>query len=455
MEPVVTVAEMRAVDADATEAVEVLIGRAGNAVARAALAMMGGAYGRRVVVIAGKGNNGADGRVAADVLHRRGARVAVLDAADAPATLPANVDLVIDAAYGTGFRGEYRAPRTHAKVLAVDIPSGVHGDTGAAAAVAARADATVTFAALKPGLLLGEGPPRAGRVTVADIGLDCSRAGASLVGDEDVAGAGLIRDGDAHKWMSAVGVVSGAPGMMGAPSFVCRGAQRAGAGMVRLGVPGAAEVSTNLPAAEAVATGLPAQDWSSSALEWTSRCRALVLGPGLGRSETTTASVRALLAESALPAVVDADGLNALGTDASRVLAGRKGPTVLTPHDGEFRTLAGHSPGPDRMEAVRSLAAETGAVVLLKGSTTLVAEPGGGLYFCASGSSRLATAGSGDVLAGVIGAFLAQGLGAGLAAALGAHVHGRAAGRGRPVGLVASDLPELVSDVLGDLVPTS
>lgn len=454
MEPVVTVAEMRAVDADATEAVEVLIGRAGYAVAGAAVELMGGAYGRRVAVIAGKGNNGADGRVAADVLRRRGARVVVIDAADAPAQLPDRLDLVVDAAYGTGFRGEYHAPHTDAPVLAVDIPSGVNGDTGVAAPGAARATVTVSFAALKPGLLLGDGRDLAGEVRVADIGLDCSRARASLITDRDVTGAGLARSRAAHKWNSGVGVVAGAPGMMGAPSFVCRGAQRAGAGMVRLGVPGAAEL-TDLPAAEAVATGLPAQEWSSAALEWTSRCRALVLGPGLGRSEATASAVRALLGSSPLPAVVDADGLHALGTDVEAVLASRKAPTVLTPHDGEFQTLTGAAPGEDRMEAVRTLAAATGAVVLLKGPTTLVAGPDGRVHFCASGSARLATAGTGDVLAGVIGAFLARGLEPALAAALGAHVHGRAAGRGRPVGLVASDLPELVSDVLSELIPGS
>ncbi|HET6793862.1 MAG TPA: NAD(P)H-hydrate dehydratase, partial [Acidimicrobiales bacterium] len=329
-----------------------------------------------------------------------------------------------------------------------------NGDTGVAAPGAARATVTVSFAALKPGLLLGDGRDLAGEVRVADIGLDCSRARASLITDRDVTGAGLARSRAAHKWNSGVGVVAGAPGMMGAPSFGCRGAQRAGAGMVRLGVPGAAEL-TDLPAAEAVATGLPAQEWSSAALEWTSRCRALVLGPGLGRSEATASAVRALLGSSPLPAVVDADGLHALGTDVEAVLASRKAPTVLTPHDGEFQTLTGAAPGEDRMEAVRTLAAATGAVVLLKGPTTLVAGPDGRVHFCASGSARLATAGTGDVLAGVIGAFLARGLEPALAAALGAHVHGRAAGRGRPVGLVASDLPELVSDVLSELIPGS
>jgi ADP-dependent NAD(P)H-hydrate dehydratase / NAD(P)H-hydrate epimerase len=449
VDPVVTVAEMKAIDAGAREPEEVLIQRAGRAVASAAVDLLGGSYGRRIVVVAGKGNNGADGRVAADVLRGRGARVDVVDAGDAPARLPPRLDLVIDAAYGTGFTGAYRAPVTDAPVLAVDIPSGVDGDTGVAAPGAVSALATVTFAALKPGLLLGDGPDRAGLVRLADIGLDCSRAGARLVTDSDVGRAGLGRGRGSHKWSSAVGVVAGAPGMMGAPSFVSRGAQRAGAGMVRLGVPGAR--AEDLPAAEAVVTELPAGDWSAAALEWTSRCGALVVGPGLGRSESTAAALRSLLAASPLPAVVDADALHALGTDAASILRGRKASTVLTPHDGEFRVLSGAEPGADRMAAVRDLAARTGATVLLKGSTTLVADPDGPLLFCTSGSARLATAGTGDVLSGVIGAFLAMDVPALSAAALGAHVHGRAAQRGRAVGLVASDLPDLVSDVLSEI----
>src|SRR5688500_14906929 len=159
---------MRAVDAAATDAHDVLVERAGAAVAGTALSMLGGAYGRRVVVVAGKGSNGADGRVAARRLTRRGVRVLVLDAG-AVDVLP-DCDLVIDAAYGTGFRGEYQAPPTsRARVLAVDIPSGVDGDTGVACEGAVRADRTITFAALKPGLLLADGPERAGEVDVADI----------------------------------------------------------------------------------------------------------------------------------------------------------------------------------------------------------------------------------------------------------------------------------------------
>src|SRR5437868_5661328 len=161
---------MAEIDRGAAEHVDVLIGRAGGFVARAALELLGGAYGRRVVVVAGKGNNGADGRDAAERLRRRGVRVHVVEATDSPEQLPPS-DLVIDAAYGTGFRGEYQAPDPGgAPVLAVDIPSGVNGLTGEAADGAVWADRTVTFAALKPGLLIGDGPDRTGHVDVVDIG---------------------------------------------------------------------------------------------------------------------------------------------------------------------------------------------------------------------------------------------------------------------------------------------
>ena len=189
MEPVLTVTEMQAVDAAAQASVpiDVLVGRAGLAVALAALELMGGAYGRRVVVVAGPGNNGADGRVAAGLLGRRGARATVVEVGSTSEIGP--VDLVIDAAFGTGFRGEYRFPRVPegTRVLAVDIPSGVHGDTGAASGGPVRADRTVTFVARKPGLLQGEGVRLAGAVTVADIGLPTGRPPIAVVGDDDVA----------------------------------------------------------------------------------------------------------------------------------------------------------------------------------------------------------------------------------------------------------------------------
>jgi len=386
--------------------------------------------------------------------------VTVLDARAVAGTRLPDADLVIDAAYGTGFRGTYLPPDPGAApVLAVDIPSGLSGATGlpgrdgGAGSDAVRATMTVTFQAYKPGLLLGEGPERSGLIEVADIGLGSGVdevATAWLVEDTDVAWLpGQPRNG--HKWQSAVLVVAGAPGMLGAASLVARAAMRAGSGYVRLGVPGLPIES--IPASEAVGVELPASGWDNAAAEAAARCRAVVTGPGLGRSHSVTAAVTGLLGAVDLPVVVDADGLNALAslesTDALReVLAARTGTTVLTPHEGEYARLIGTPPGDDRLAAVREAAARCGAVVLLKGPTTIVAAPDGRAYFVTSGSARLATAGTGDVLSGMIGALLARGVPALEAAALGAHVHGRAAQAGRAVGLVAGDLPDLVADWL-------
>ncbi|MDP9070007.1 MAG: NAD(P)H-hydrate dehydratase [Actinomycetota bacterium] len=445
MIPVVTPDEMKAVDQAAPEPTEVLVRRAGASVARAALRLLGGGYGRRVVVVAGKGNNGADGRAAAERLRRRGARVVVIPAAEAPARVPP-CHLVVDAAYGTGLHGDYRAPDpAGAPVVAVDIPSGVDGLTGQAGDGAVSATATVTFAALKPGLLLGDGPGRAGGVEVVDIGLDVSGARTHLVEDADVRDRLPQRPREAHKWQTAVFVVAGSPGMMGAPVLASRAAMRAGAGYVQLGVPGAP--LEHLPAgSEVVGVALPREGWAAEVLRQAGRAKALVVGPGLGRAEGTLGEVRRLLEGSPVPVVVDGDGLAAL--HGAQPLQSRR--VVLTPHDGEFERLAGAEPGPDRIGDTRALAADTGAVVLLKGPTTVVAGPGGDVFLSTSGSPRLATAGTGDVLCGVIAAFVAQGTGALWGAALGAHAHGAAAALGPSRGLVAGDLVDLVAAWLSD-----
>ena len=244
MIPVVTPARMAEIDAAAPEPTEVLIERAGAAVARAAVEMMGGRYGRRVVVLAGPGNNGADGRAAARRLRRRGVRVRVVSAIDAPEMLPP-ADLYIDAAFGTGLSRPYGPPergRLDAPVLAVDIPSGLDGLTGGVLGGPVwTAQRTVTFAALKPGLLFGEGPAACGETTVADIGLvvDDDRDACSLFTDGDVkalpAGTGAT-----HKWHAAALVVAGSPGMGGAASLACSAALRSGARMVHLNSPAAA-----------------------------------------------------------------------------------------------------------------------------------------------------------------------------------------------------------------------
>jgi hydroxyethylthiazole kinase-like uncharacterized protein yjeF len=448
MKPVVTPEEMRAADVASEVPEQTLIERAGWAVAAAARRMMGGSYGRQVVVIAGKGNNGADGRVAAAVLARRGARVVVVDATDP--RVPVGADLVIDAAYGTGFRGDYAAPDVHgAPVLAVDIPSGVSGTTGVATDGAVRAQVTVTFAALKPGLLLGSGAERSGRIEVADIGLRLAGSTMHMVERSDVRAACGPAARESHKWKAALLVVAGSPGMMGAVRFVTEAAARSGAGMVRVGSPGV--TSDRQPATEAVAIDLSSSAWPALAKDEADRAHAVVIGPGIGRDPATLEAVRRLVAELDLPMVIDGDGLFALGEMAPDILRRRRAATVLTPHDGEFVRMCGRRMGDDRVAEVRGFAAETGATVLLKGSTTLVASPTGDVRLVTTGDARLATAGTGDVLSGVVGAFLARGMDGSTAASCGAFVHGAAARHGFERGLTAGDLPVLVAGWLSDL----
>lgn len=493
MIPVVTPEEMAAIDAAAPEPVEVLVERAGEATFRAALDLLGGAYGRRVVLVAGKGNNGADGRAAARRLRARGVRVVELDARDLPAALPA-ADLVVDAAYGTGFRGEWTPPPVPdgAAVLAVDIPSGVDGLSGVAHGRPWAADVTVTFAALKPGLLLGDGPDLAGEVRVADIGLDTRRARAHVVEPADVARWLPDRPHDAHKWQAACWIVAGSPGMTGAAHLAAAGAQRAGAGYVRLSTPGL-DRDPGAPT-EVVGIDLPATGWADAVLADVDRVRALGVGPGLGSGDGAAEAVRALVAAPARPpVVVDGDGLGALAADTAGALtaprprpdrdpdpdpdgldaavpgttlagatdalgnpaalpAGAPDPTVvLTPHDGELARLGADPDAPDRLAEVRALAARRGAVVLAKGSTTVVAAPDGRVLLATSGDSRLATAGTGDVLTGAITALLAQGLDPLVAAAAGAHLHGRAGALAWRRGLVAGDLAAHLPAALNEL----
>ena len=458
MIPVLTPEEMAGVDRAAPDPVEALVERAGFAVAHRARRLLGGAYGRRILVIAGRGNNGADGRVAARWLSRWGAHVTVAGPDRyRPGESLGPADLIVDAAFGTGLSRPYEPPDPGpVPVLAVDIPSGLSGLTGTGPAMDARA--TVTFAAWKPGLLLGDGPERAGTVELAGIGL-APLAGAAasmwLVGDEDVAQL-PERGRQAHKWQTAVMVVGGSEAMNGAPLMCASGAMRAGAGYALVAVPGSPP-GGGLPPGAQVGVSLPDGDWVPAAAESAGRAKALVVGPGLAararRDDGGTGPdtpVGRLLAATGAPAVVDADGITALGDPeaVAAVTARREAPIVLTPHEGEFAKLTGRPPGEDRIADVRDLARRCGAVVLLKGTTTVVADPAGRVLIAHSGLPRLATAGTGDVLSGVIGAFLARGLPAAEAAALAAHVHGRASARGPAEGLVATDLPELVSGYL-------
>lgn len=452
MLPIVTPDEMAAIDATATEPVEVLIERAGAAVARAALRMLGGSYGRRVVVVAGKGNNGADGRAAARRLRRRGVSVQIVEAAEAGTILPPS-DLVIDAAYGTGFRGTWASPDpSGAPVLAVDIPSGVDGLTGAAGSGVRPADRTVTFAALKPGLVFPPGSVLTGRLELADIGLPVSRASTFLVQASDVAGWLPPRAVDAHKWRAGVWVVAGSPGMRGAARLAAAAAQRAGAGMVRLSSPGL-DADSRAPT-EVVSRFLPSTAWAGDVLEGMDRFHCLAIGPGLGRADATAQSVRTAVTQVPVPIVVDGDGLFALawsGEGPRALLRMRAAATILTPHDGEYSILTGTRVGPDRVAAARHLAADTKSVVVLKGPATVVARPDGVSYLVTAGDARLATAGTGDVLTGIISGLVASGVPAFEAAAAGAWIHGQAGRNGPERGLVASDLIDLIPGVLSAL----
>ncbi len=446
MQPVLTPTQMAAVDAASPASLTTLIHRAGWAVAEAAVELMGGAYGRRVVVLAGKGNNGADGRAAARVLRSWGAVVTEFDAQD-PGPLPA-ADLVIDAAVGTGLNRSYDAPALadpSTPVLAVDCPSGVDGRTGQFAGRPLEAAVTVVLGTHKTGLLLEPARFVAGELVVAGLGLDCDDTTTWLLEASDLARWPRRQQPD-HKWNHAVWVIGGGPEMAGAPALNALGASRAGAGYVRLSVP---EGEALAPIA-AVRHDVPAA-WSDAVVANADRFGALVVGSGLSTDVVSLAQVADMVRRVEVPVVLDAGALGALAKDPS-LLTERAGPTVCTPHIGEFERMLGASTAAlaasDRIEVVRRTAARLGAVLVLKGPTTVVADPSGEVWLSICGDQRLATAGSGDVLAGVIGAGLAMGLGGLEAAGLGAELMARASLSGRPASLVASDLPDMIGGYL-------
>jgi ADP-dependent NAD(P)H-hydrate dehydratase / NAD(P)H-hydrate epimerase len=428
-EPLYTADEMRA--AEQGHDVETLMERAGRAVAEAVLTRYPDAH--RIVGVCGKGANGGDGRIALRVLAEAGRETSD--------ELNRDADLVIDALFGTGFHGE---PRPEAAalieqinsvdvpVVAVDLPSGVDASTGEVAGVAVRAEVTVTMHARKVGLVVAPGRFVAGEVELADIGLASAETAHRLVSDEILGLVPRRREGDTKYTAGSVLVVGGSPGLTGAACLAAEAAFRADAGYVAVSVPEASLPVLETLLIEAVKAPRERID------ELADRASSLALGPGLGRGREEHALVRRLLAERELPAVVDADALFEL--EPERWPAAR----VLTPHAGELARLLGEDSkwvDAHRLEALRRAVERFDCVVLLKGADTLVGAPGEGVLVCSSGTPALATAGTGDVLTGVIAAFLAKGMDARLAAAAGAIAHGRAAQLApHQVGLVASDL---------------
>lgn len=432
---------MREIDISSPCSIEVLIERAGAAVARSALKEMGGAYGRRVIVVAGKGSNGEDGKVAAQRLKRRGVRVQLIKADETPKELP-DVDLVIDAAYGTGLKRPYEAPRTNSTVLSVDIPSGVDGHTGRSIGRPFKAKKTLTFNALKPGHVFSDGVCLSGELEIADIGLDTSSLSCGLVTDTDVSGWIPARSNDSHKWKSACWVIAGSEGMGGAAILTATAAQRAGAGYIRFTSP-----EIEIPGVPLEAVLFPVETDLSIDENEISRFKSFVIGPGLGRNPALLNGVKELVSRLKCPVVLDGDALHAF----DKYDFPSESQIVITPHEGEFEKIMGEKPVFDRISAVRKCAEETGAVVLLKGPTTVVSDPKGNTRIVNSGDQRLATAGSGDVLAGIIGAFLARGAGLLEAASSGAHIHGRLLGRLPSTGVAANDLVNCLIETLVDI----
>ena len=450
MEAVFTPEQMHYIDARSGVDVAVLIRRAGYAVAQTALRMLGGSYGKHVIVLAGKGNNGEDGRVASDFLRARGVKVSVFSSSEMPTQLP-ECDLVIDAVYGTGLRSDFVAPTTNAPVLAVDIPSGIDATTGECRGAPLRANETIAFGGLKPGIVLQPGRTYAGQITVVSLdlpvhlGVQVDEKTINVVTRNDVEQWVPQRAPTTHKWKSGVRAIAGSKTMMGAAQLSCAAAYRAGAGIVHLSsIGGTPEIIAPL---EVVYRSVSDTHWADQCLSDIERFASALIGPGMGRGDELVEEVFQFVSRCPVPLVIDGDGLQILASsrDGQRrnmenFFAQRTAETVLTPHDGEFSALTGERPSADRIADTRKAAAALQAVVLLKGSTTVVAEPGGNVLCITNGDARLATAGSGDVLTGVIAALLAVGLDAFHAAAAGAFIHGNALERLPQCGVVASDI---------------
>jgi NAD(P)H-hydrate epimerase len=459
MQLVITPAESARLDAESAVPVVDLMEAAGLGVALAA-ARLGAGYGDRVAVLAGKGNNGGDGYVAARYLAERGCAVtvrAISDPAtpaasqaaqrarDADVTVvgigePTDAEFIVDALFGAGFRGELPAEiapwtRHGAPVIAVDVPSGLDAATGDVAGAAFTAQTTVTFHALKPGHLLGHGPERCGEIVVVDIGLKGGEA-ELLVCEEDDAPR-PERERTAHKWSAgSVAVVGGSPGITGAPLLAGTAALEMGAGSVALVCPRALQPSYASASAQLMTRGIGSGAHFTSGdiaavLEAAERFDVLLLGPGLGPDQE--AFVAGVVAGRDGRLIVDADGLNAL--DGPGLLAKRTAPTIITPHAGEFRRLTGNEP---RYDTAAELPDAAGVVVVLKGNPTFVL--GAERWVVRSGGPELATIGTGDVLAGMMAALWARGLEADEAARSAAYWHGRAGADVASGGSVTADL---------------
>ena len=468
-----TAAEIRAAEAPVLAATRdgALMQRAATGLATVCLRLLDTVYGRRVALLVGTGNNGGDALFAGAHLARRGALVTavLLDPERAhPAGLAAlrlaggraagtdeaaaaigRADLVLDGMLGIGGRGGLRpeaadlarlAGEAAALTVAVDVPSGVDADTGAVEGAAFPAMHTVTFGAVKLGLVVGEGRGYAGELHLIDIGLDpdLPAATAFRLTDADVAARLAPPSATDDKYsQGVVGIVAGSATYPGAAVLCTGAALRTRPGLVRYAGTAADGVRAAWP--EAIVTdGRPGD---------AGRVQSWVVGPGMGTDDDARSVLAEVLATD-LPVVVDADALTMLAAEPAHV-RDRTAPTLLTPHDREFARF-GDEVGADRVGAARRLAAELGCAVLLKGEATVVADAGGPAFVNATGTAWLATAGTGDVLSGIAGALLATGLDPATAGAVAAHLHGRTGQLAAEAGpLIAGDLVRRLPEAIG------
>jgi hydroxyethylthiazole kinase-like uncharacterized protein yjeF len=468
-----TAAEIRAAEAPVLAATRdgALMQRAATGLATVCLRLLDTVYGRRVALLVGTGNNGGDALFAGAHLARRGALVTavLLDPERAhPAGLAAlrlaggraagideaaaaigRADLVLDGMLGIGGRGGLRseaaelarlAGEAAALTVAVDVPSGVDADTGAVEGAAFPAMHTVTFGAVKLGLVVGEGRGYAGELHLIDIGLDpdLPAATAFRLTDADVAARLAPPSATDDKYsQGVVGIVAGSATYPGAAVLCTGAALRTRPGLVRYAGTAADGVRAAWP--EAIVTdGRPGD---------AGRVQSWVVGPGMGTDDDARSVLAEVLATD-LPVVVDADALTMLAAEPAHV-RDRTAPTLLTPHDREFARF-GDEVGADRVGAARRLAAELGCAVLLKGEATVVADARGTAFVNATGTAWLATAGTGDVLSGIAGALLATGLDPATAGAVAAHLHGRTGQLAAEAGpLIAGDLVRRLPEAIG------
>jgi NAD(P)H-hydrate epimerase len=446
---------MRAADQHAIEEAGVpsldLMERAGAGLARVVAEAAGDGP---IRIVIGKGNNGGDGLVAARLLREDGREVDVLAVDRLPGAVPLDFDparlhgsgAIVDAMLGTGFEGEPREPvagairainATNATVVACDVPSGVNASTGEVLGDAVEAEITATFHGPKTGLYVEPGKTHSGRVEVVTIGIPRSAPAPAAAGliSERVLSRIPPRARGGNKFKSGTVVVAGgARGLTGAPTMAALSAMRTGAGYVQLAVPEPAETVLDLRLMEAMTHGLPhhagahIEEGAEQVIELSQRANAIVLGPGIGRSDGAVAFARRVAREVQVPLLIDADGLNA-HAEHLELIAERKAPTVLTPHDGELGRLLGIESAEvarHRIENAREVARASRAIVVLKGDDTLVVPPDGPFAVSPGATPALATAGTGDVLSGLIGALLAKEMDPFEAACAGVLAHARA-----------------------------